>query len=135
MIISCLNYEESPDSAGVFAANYSFLPWYWSLLAVLCASLLACLSRVYLGVHYPSDCVAGLVFAVLILLTSAGLYQIPLFECKACTDECHSSNHIQHISELNWVPISVVFCVGTLISFIITMKPIAFWKKNGYVFG
>jgi hypothetical protein len=86
-------------------------------------------------VHYPSDCIAGIVFAVVILLVSAGIYQIPLFNCKACTEDCHSHDHIQHLGQLNWLPIGVAFGVGTLVSFAITMKPITFWKKNGYIFG
>lgn len=135
LIVACWNYEYSPSYAGVFSFNFSIIPWYAVVTLVVSASCIACLVRIYLGVHYPSDCIAGQLFALAIVLVSAGLYQIPLFECKACTDACTSDNHIKEIGELHWIPISVVFVVGTLLSFIITMKPIALWKKNGYVFG
>jgi len=135
LIVACSNFEYSSTYAGIFSANFSLLKWYWVVLIVVVASIVACLARIYLGVHYPSDCVAGLVLACFILLLSAGIYQIPFFNCKSCTDACHSDNHIDNIGQLNWLPIAVVFFVGTLISFFITMKPVAFWKKNAYVFG
>jgi hypothetical protein len=135
LVVACSNFETAPSSAGIFAANFSLLEWYWSVMIVVLASKIACISRVYLGVHYPSDCLAGLCFAGLILLASAGLYQIPLFDCKSCAEDCSSDSHINQIADLNWVPISVVLGVGTIASFVITMKPIAFWKKNAYVFG
>lgn len=51
-------------------------PWYWAMTIVLIAAI--CLSRLYLGVHYPSDIIGGILIGVVVLALAAWL--VPAIE-------------------------------------------------------
>ncbi len=51
---------------------YSFTPKYW--IVCLLAALLMAFSRVYLGVHYFSDTVGGLIFGAGVVVGATGIY-------------------------------------------------------------
>lgn len=93
--------------------------------------------QVFLGAHYPSDCVVGSLLGTIILILSYSLYQFPLGECPSCIQEnCYGS--LRNLSEFEWyamLPGLVVVCVGTLIAVVITLPPLSFWNKSSYVLG
>lgn len=69
VLLSCANDFSFPSDhcvmAGAFVAGLAFLGRRWALPAAALAVLLA-FTRVYTGVHYPSDAAAGLVIGALI---------------------------------------------------------------------
>ncbi|MFA5833099.1 MAG: phosphatase PAP2 family protein [Bacteroidota bacterium] len=70
--------------ATVISHFYSKQKWYWYTFAVLVA-----LSRPYVGVHYPSDILAGGILGFGIGLTSVGLWKIVNSKLK----NIHSNNN------------------------------------------
>ncbi|MGB8961802.1 MAG: phosphatase PAP2 family protein [Pseudonocardiaceae bacterium] len=69
VLLSCAHDYSFPSDhcvlAGAFAAGLAFLGVRWAVPAAAVALLLA-FSRVYTGVHYPSDAAAGLVMGAVI---------------------------------------------------------------------
>jgi undecaprenyl-diphosphatase len=77
ILLTCSNDYSFPSDhcmiAGAFTAGLAFISWRWAVSAGLLAVLLA-FTRVYVGAHYPSDVVAGLVIddaigTVVVMLT------------------------------------------------------------------
>jgi undecaprenyl-diphosphatase len=65
VLLTCAHDYSFPSDhcvmAGAFAAGLAFVGLRWFIPAVALALVLA-FSRVYVGVHYPSDVIAGLLF-------------------------------------------------------------------------
>lgn len=62
------NSFPSGHTCAAFAAGLSWvraLPWRWGRIAAVAAAVLMGLSRLYVGVHYPTDVLAGAVIGSL----------------------------------------------------------------------
>jgi len=68
LLVSCGSGYSFPSShavnnfAGAIVLSYYYRPWTWAFMSF--ASVVS-LSRVYVGVHYPSDVVAGAIVGIL----------------------------------------------------------------------
>jgi undecaprenyl-diphosphatase len=71
LLANCSNSFSFPSShatnisAFAFTGFYFYSRWKYFLLAI---AILVCYSRVYVGVHYPFDCLSGALLGVLISL-------------------------------------------------------------------
>lgn len=83
MIVNCPKSFSMPSghATGSFALavplfylTRDFISWQWRVLPVFLASLIA-FSRLYLGVHYPSDVLAGALLGSIIGLSLSFLYE------------------------------------------------------------
>ena len=77
--------EDDPNSfpsghtCAAFAAGLSWvraLPWRWGRIAAAAAAVCMGLSRLYVGVHYPSDVLAGAVVGTACALAALKVYQV-----------------------------------------------------------
>lgn len=81
VLLSCANDYSFPSDhcvlAGAFAAGLAFAGLRWALAAGVFALLLA-FTRVYTGVHYPSDAASGLLIGAAIAIVVVLLLRRPL---------------------------------------------------------
>lgn len=81
VLLTCANDYSFPSDhavmAGAFAAGLAFVGVRWAVPAIVLALLLA-FSRVYAGVHYPSDVAAGLVIGAVIGVIVLLALRVPL---------------------------------------------------------
>ncbi|HSA78305.1 MAG TPA: phosphatase PAP2 family protein, partial [Nitrospirota bacterium] len=59
----------------LFYLTQEYIALIWRLYPLLLASLIA-FSRIYLGVHYPSDALVGALLGAIIGLVLSSLYQL-----------------------------------------------------------
>ena len=72
------NSFPSGHTTAAFAAGIVWLrtlPWKWGRAAALVSAVLMGFSRLYVGVHYPSDVLAGAVIGTLCALAALCLWQ------------------------------------------------------------
>jgi hypothetical protein len=121
--------------------------------------------QINLGVHYPTDCIAGCALGVLIILVSWGLRHGDRIACNACQNlACYANPadplttitytvrvaftfplrsilmlHIrcinQTLSRVNWIMVGVVASCSILIGVLFIIPPIQFWTKFIRVYG
>lgn len=73
------NSFPSGHTCAAFAAGLSWvraLPWRWGRIAAAAAAVLMGLSRLYVGVHYPADVLAGAVIGSLCAWVAWKVYQL-----------------------------------------------------------
>ena len=73
------NSFPSGHTCAAFAAGMIWmraLPWRWGRIAAVAAAVLMGLSRLYVGVHYPTDVLAGAVIGSLCAWAAWKAYQI-----------------------------------------------------------
>eukprot|EP01132_Coremiostelium_polycephalum_P007866 gene7866-9683_t len=94
------------------------IEWWMPFLFIIMIAL-SSFARVNLGVHYPSDCVGGVIQGVLVCLIGTGLRKADILGCRSCWDySCYASD---------------VLCV--VIPIVSVMKPVDFWSKCDRVYG
>ena len=73
------NSFPSGHTCAAFAAGLSWmraLPWKWGRIAAPALAVMMGLSRLYVGVHYPTDVLVGAVIGTLCALAAWKLYQV-----------------------------------------------------------
>jgi len=128
--------------------NNSYWEW-WMIVLLLIFPLLLSFARINLGVHYPSDCIAGIILGLLACALGRLLFFADSRGCS-CTDisptvdtvSCYigtNNTSVQPISlqhfVLNWTIVSCVIVGQLLFALFCVLKPIQFWVKFGAVFG
>lgn len=116
------------------------LAW-WMPVAYIAAVLLSSLARISLGVHYPSDCVAGMLQGVLICTLATALWKADLLGCPSChRDACYAASAATSItwgtlSRVNWLLFGVLCLGAALLALLSLMPPVLFWVKCDRVYG
>merc|ERR1711879_303149 len=89
-----------------------------------------------MGVHYPSDCVFGLVQGFLICILGSLLWQAELLGCSSChNNECYSEYGSdtqltgQNLRDMSILPFLAVLLCSLLLTIFAVVKPINFWRK------
>ena len=98
--------------------------------------LAASLARVFLGVHYPSDCVWGALQGALISLIGTLLWNADLLGCESChQNACYaelggaSELTISNLGDMSWFSFSIVAALSLVLAIVMVVPPISFWRK------
>jgi len=103
--------------------------------------LISSFSRINLGVHYPSDCVAGFLQGLLVCIIGTVFWVGDTFGCKSCKYlECYSLNDnttftFDSLGHINIVMLLFILLFSALIPVASVIKPIDFWNKCDRVYG
>eukprot|EP01125_Pyxidicula_operculata_P009814 TRINITY_DN3230_c0_g1_i2.p1 TRINITY_DN3230_c0_g1~~TRINITY_DN3230_c0_g1_i2.p1 ORF type:complete len:222 (-),score=18.55 TRINITY_DN3230_c0_g1_i2:341-1006(-) len=99
-------------------------------------------ARVNLGVHYPSDCVAGAIMGILVCVIGKFLWFADSYACGCNGDIeiCYAGDNVLVIDPWNLSRINFWVLAGALVgqllfSVLMVVKPLKFWVKFGSVFG
>mmetsp|Transcript_13592 Transcript_13592/g.20584 ORF Transcript_13592/g.20584 Transcript_13592/m.20584 type:complete len:416 (-) Transcript_13592:50-1297(-) len=131
-----VRYITYSDASDVVLAVH----WVWMPILCLIFFFAASWARVNRGVHYPSDCVAGGLQGLFVIVLGSGIYQGFIQLCPTCYDnECYARYIVvsieQFIKEYNiyvMLGLSFLFLVLCLAC---VAPPIEFYTKFHYVFG
>jgi len=114
--------------------------WWMPILFILAISI-ASFARVNLGVHYPSDCIAGLVQGLIICGIGTAFWKADTFGCQSCRDKkCYATDSDKEITfwtldRMNFYMLILVFIICIIVPIVSIMKPIDFWSKCDRVYG
>jgi len=115
---------------------------WWMPILLLGFTILSSFSRVNLGVHYPSDCVAGFFQGVIVCVLGTLFFHADTLGCFSCFDsKCYSTDPQTTIDGVNFfntfpfIVLVVSLCIATIITVISVIKPIDFWQKCDRVYG
>lgn len=117
---------------------------WWGYVILFAVPLVISYSRINLGVHYPSDCIAGFALGVLACVAGKGLFLVDDLICRCPMDDvtqiCYADNStvlpITPTSfHVNYVATGLILA-GQLAWFILCLvRPLKIWVKAGTVFG
>mmetsp|Transcript_12873 Transcript_12873/g.11000 ORF Transcript_12873/g.11000 Transcript_12873/m.11000 type:complete len:265 (+) Transcript_12873:67-861(+) len=73
---------------------------------IILSAFLSSFSRIHLGVHYPSDCVVGFFFGILICIVSEYVFKVGnIFGCPSCYDnQCYPTDPHYLMDNSNFFP-------------------------------
>ncbi|KAN0009240.1 hypothetical protein ACTFIU_006515 [Dictyostelium citrinum] len=115
---------------------------WWMPLLFVGSILLSSFARINLGVHYPSDCVGGVIQGTLVCVIGTAFRKIDILGCRSCWDEmCYASiNSAQeitfsHLNRLNFIMLVALLLIFLVIPIVSVMKPVDFWSKCDRVYG
>jgi hypothetical protein len=129
--------------AFIFKVNRTFQVEWWMPFLVIFAALLSSFARINMGVHYPSDCVAGFIQGILVCAVGTVLWQLDSIGCSSCIDgSCYTPrDSIESLTrdtfmhKFNWIGLFVILLVSTAVTGLSIVKPINFWAKCDRVYG
>jgi hypothetical protein len=119
---------------------------WWYPLCIVLSTVSSAWARVFLGAHYPSDCLFSLPQAILILTLVGLLYYLEKWLCGSCSpnvspgNSCYTdvSDFDPYGAPFPWtnVVIATVFSlVGGVLVLLAARPPLKFWDKIHYVYG
>jgi undecaprenyl-diphosphatase len=136
------NYGDADTApAGSVVPVYS--PGVWVYAGLVPAFLaVASFARINLGVHYPSDCLAGAVLGGVVCALGSLLHHADVLGCTSCSrGECYTAGDSPraltagHLERVN-VPLLLGFTMGALAAVGgAVLPPLRFWGKAHHVFG
>jgi len=110
--------------------------WWWMPELFIIMAFLTSFARIFLGVHYPSDCILGAIQGVLICLLGSLLWGAALLGCSSCHDnECYSDFGSDeqltayNLKDMSLIPFFIVILVSFIATVLAVIKPINFWRK------
>lgn len=122
--------------------NTLYLAWLWMPALIVFSGLLSSWARVYLGVHYPSDCLVGALLGVAICGAGLLLLLADVLGCTSCREgECYADltapNRITpvNMSAVGWWPLILSAAAAVLATILFMMPPVQFWEKCERAFG
>ncbi|KAF2077997.1 hypothetical protein CYY_000721 [Polysphondylium violaceum] len=98
-------------------------------------------ARINLGVHYPSDCVGGVIQGVVVCLLGTGFRKADIVGCRSCWDGgCYAQIESRVLSlhtldRLNFIMLCVLLALFIVIPIVSVMRPVDFWSKCDRVYG
>lgn len=115
---------------------------WWMPLLFVGSALLASLARVSLGVHYPSDCLLGVVQGGVIVALSLGAFHVDAIGCESCaTGKCYSTAGATALrwatlwGRLNYLMLGLALGITALIAVAAIVRPLEFWVKADRIYG
>jgi len=115
---------------------------WWMPVLFVAAIFLSSFARINLGVHYPSDCLGGLVQGIIVCILGTLLWKTDILGCESCHDRrCYArtpENEItlsSGVTRLNWWLAIVALAVILGVPLLSVAKPIDFWSKCDRVYG
>jgi len=116
----------------------------WMFILLVSLPLLISFARINLGVHYPSDCIAGIILGLTTCLFGRLLFYADFYGCSCDSSYskiCHYQNNsaIQELTprtlHFNWALLACIIVGQFFFALFCILKPIQFWVKFGAVFG
>jgi len=126
----------------LYFEKHTSVEWWMYLLFFIIPPVIS-FSRINLGVHYPSDCIAGALLGVFVCIIGKFIWLLDYTGCS-CGNSlaiCYATGGpIQEISpktmdKVNYWVLSGVALAQVLFSAAMVIKPLQFWVKFGSVFG
>ena len=129
--------------AFIFKVHKTFQVEWWMPFLIIFATLLSSFARINMGVHYPSDCVAGFIQGIFVCAIGTVLWQLDSLGCSSCLDgSCYSDLNSVHsltkqyfASRFNWLGLFLILLISSAITALSIIKPINFWAKCDRVYG
>jgi len=129
-------------SSGPITSTDWHFAWWMPILFIFTV-LIASFARVNLGVHYPSDCVAGFLQGLVVCIIGTIFWSVNTLGCKTCdphvSDNCYSTGDeavtSSNVHKYNWVSLLVTLVIGLLITLLSIVKPVNLWDKCDRVYG
>jgi len=126
-----------------FAYNHLLNPKHliswWMPLVLVIAITASSVARILLGVHYPSDCVSGVLQGLFITGIGAATWKLDVIGCSSCAHYgCYTtdSNMLSWTNlALNWWMFSIALAVMTVVAVLSIVRPLQFWVKCDRVYG
>uniref|UniRef100_A0A6B2L6R0 Phosphatidic acid phosphatase type 2/haloperoxidase domain-containing protein n=1 Tax=Arcella intermedia TaxID=1963864 RepID=A0A6B2L6R0_9EUKA len=118
----------------------------WLVSPFLVLPVVVSISRIYLGVHYPSDCLGGMILGYVVCSISMFIYRADQAgcECAQTAGFCYYSNAtmdilqpitLQTLTHINWWVLGGVVFGQFVFAVLCVIRPIKFWIKFGTIFG
>jgi len=132
-IVWAVLYHDGGVEPGWFRWWFPFL-----FIGMIAASSFA---RINLGVHYPSDCVGGVIQGTLVCLLGTGFRKADIVGCRSCWDGgCYAQIESKILSlhtldRLNFVMLCVLLALFIIVPIVSVMRPVDFWSKCDRVYG
>jgi|ERR1712137_408817 len=108
--------------------------WWWMPELFIIMFFLTSFARIFLGVHYPSDCIFGAIQGIFICLIGTLLWEVTLIGCS-CDDECNSEYGSDeqltssNLRDMSLIPFFAVVLISFIVALLAILKPIHFWRK------
>jgi membrane-associated phospholipid phosphatase len=103
--------------------------------AILFSALCASFARVNLGVHYPSDCLFGVLQGVFTCLVGTGFsFAVPMPEYRPEGPETPAISDWSS-GGISWTVIVMFYFSGVAVALLSVVPPVRFWQKSHHVFG
>lgn len=128
--------DELQEFSDKFPYPYEVITDYRTIILVMFASVLASVSRIYLGAHYPSDCIVGFIQGVILYVFGSMVHDLISYECNACYhNECYGKNddvitRFNLFDRIDWMSLGLFSLFALILSIVSVMKPVEFWKKS-----
>ncbi|KAF0979460.1 hypothetical protein FDP41_001803 [Naegleria fowleri] len=130
--------------------------WIWCIPCCFLSAIAASAARIYLGVHYPSDCLFGALQGLVSIILGTICYLIHLSVCATCAGNADSKTYWNglmpcyapleesvnlitvigrsNLSHVNWYLFCILSIGSLLLGILFVTKPIQFYTKFHHVF-
>eukprot|EP01112_Ceratiomyxa_fruticulosa_P000969 TRINITY_DN1091_c0_g1_i1.p1 TRINITY_DN1091_c0_g1~~TRINITY_DN1091_c0_g1_i1.p1 ORF type:complete len:411 (+),score=38.69 TRINITY_DN1091_c0_g1_i1:211-1443(+) len=114
---------------------------WWMPVICLITVFLASFARVNLGVHYPTDCIAGFLQGIIVCLIGTGIWKTDIIGCSSCREGLCYATELEHtisfkqLYNVNWGVFVGTIIITVVVTMISQVKPIEYWSKCIRVYG
>eukprot|EP01122_Echinamoeba_exundans_P015224 TRINITY_DN712_c0_g1_i5.p1 TRINITY_DN712_c0_g1~~TRINITY_DN712_c0_g1_i5.p1 ORF type:complete len:333 (+),score=40.04 TRINITY_DN712_c0_g1_i5:625-1623(+) len=126
-----------------YASDGSFSLRWWHFVLIAALFIAISFARVNLGVHYPTDCIGGILLGVVVILTGLGIRAADVATCGDCIGGgCYSSPgnpdseiFASSLNKINFLRFGIVIGLSVIVGVAFIVPPIQFWTKFIRVYG